>query len=192
MNSRLCRQTFLSPISLRYFVCTRVTQNLALRSYRKLPQTPTLSFVLLRQVFATNGTWNLGLGMEITTHNPFRASSNTRFKFCCCECLRKPLVILRFSWHEALLFQDLSLVFVVCLCFLTQTCWLFGKLSGGSLRYNLLGSLFQVFRWFGVDLIKILSNSWELQSAFTLFKPCKTSFTDTLSSLMLWITFNNV
>lgn len=95
MNSRLCRQTFLSPISLRYFVCTRVTQNLALRSYCKLPQTRTLSFVLLRQVFATNGTWNLGLGMEITTHNPFRASSNTRFKFCCCECLRKSLVILR-------------------------------------------------------------------------------------------------
>ena len=89
MNSNLCRQTFLSPISLRYFVCTRVTRNLALRSYRKLPQTRTLSFVLLRHVFATNGNWNLGLGMEITTHNPFRASSNTRFKFCCCEYLRK-------------------------------------------------------------------------------------------------------
>lgn len=83
------------------------------------------------------------------------------------------------------------IVYVACLCFLTQTCQLFGKLSGGSLRYNLLCSLFRVFRWFGVDLIKILSNSWELQSALILFKPCKTSFTATLSSLMLWITFNN-
>ena len=90
------RHTFLSPISLRYFFCARVTQNLALRSYHKLWQTATLSFVLLRQVFATNGTWNLSLEMEITIYNPLRVLSNTRFKFRSREYFRTPILILRF------------------------------------------------------------------------------------------------
>ena len=122
--------------------------------------------------------------MEITTHNPFRALSNTRFKFRSCERLQKPLVSFRFSWLEALLFQDLSLLFLLFV-------FVF------SLKPVSCAESFQVRApgttcWVACSRSLHGLGAWELQSPIILFKPCKTSLTATLSSLMLWITFNNV
>ena len=164
-----------------------MTQNLALRTYRKLWHTATLSFVLLRQVFVTNETWNLGLEMEITTHNPLRALSNTRFKFRSCECLRKPPVIFRFSWHEALLFQDLSLLFLLFVfVFSPKPVSCSESFQVGASGTTCWVACSRCLDGLGATWLKVLATHGNYnESPLILFKPCKSSLTDTRSSLML-------